>query len=668
MEGLKSFKCPTCLEIPEKEIFQCINGHSICHNCVANSPSNCPAPECGVLFRMGKVRNLALEALLDPIDFECVFKLVGCTHVCKRAELNEHIEGCQYSRQNVLLCKMIGYETCQFFPQVQTRAKILEHFRANHGDVIIQNGKGARIRLEDFVSVAEATEDYWWTPILINFENNESGPLFLILSSTNVNEKLTSWMCLLLWADKKENVENMFAEFSLQSAEDGIPELKWTLPAIPIQKSQAFLEECFPWKVRTDFLVRHYLSGIADGRSIVIKVAMMLREEPLLKVEKVEDDETTIIGSRGAVSGNPTRISDDSSSTTRSVTFGAITVIVCTGCKKTIFDGPIYKCLQCKDVDFCVQCITRNMHSHHVIALIRNPGQNLTFNNIKGCLQHPGSGIIIPSDVCKEEQTSTSRQANQAEPSTSRQANQAEPSTSRQASPQEPSTSCQASQAEPKPSTGHTLESRKSASESRHQIQNPTPSKKYVTRKRQTSTNSDYVFDSPVGAVCDGCKMEPLRGIHYKCAQCGNFDLCSECVQKGVHGNHIFLVLRNAVQQNKILSWYRVGRSIPKLAALLNKESDNIDSDDANVDSACEKCGKHCMKSDERLYRCLRCPGYFICSECFNEDQHPHKHIFAMTRSLIQWKILDENRSNLAMKLVSNGKLTPTASSKRKCS
>ncbi|CAL8137520.1 unnamed protein product [Orchesella dallaii] len=548
MEVFKSFKCLVCLRIPDKEIFQCKNGHSICHNCVANSPSRCPAPECGVLFRMGKVRNLAMESFLDPIDFECVFKTVGCTHVCKRAELNQHIEGCQYSRQNLFLCQKIGYETCQFLPQSQTRAKILEHFRANHDDVFIKNGKSARIRLEDFVSVVDATEDYWWTPILINFENNGTGPLFLILGSTNAKEKLTSWMCLLLWADKKENEANMFAEFSLQSAADGIPELKWTLPAIPIQTAKSFLEEYFPLKVRTAFLAQHYLSGTAEGRSIVIKVAMMLREEPLVEttrgiVERIEDEESAIIGSRGAVNG----ISDDSFRTTRTRTgtFGAIS---CQGCKKTLFGGPRYKCLQCKDVDFCVQCITRNTHSHHVIVLIRDPGQNTAFNNIMGCVQHPGSGITIPSEVCDEEQPGISRQAYQAQ--------LPQPSTSRKRT--------------------DTLESRKSASEYRQQNQKPTPSKKQVTRKRQTSTPSEYVFDGLVGAKCDGCKWEPIPGIHYKCVQCANYDLCSGCVQKGVHGNHIFLVLRTATQQKKIFSWYRVGRSIPKLAALLNNESGSM--------------------------------------------------------------------------------------------
>ncbi|CAL8137522.1 unnamed protein product [Orchesella dallaii] len=555
MESFKSFKCLVCLRIPDNEIFQCKNGHSICHNCVANSPIHCPAPECGILYRMGKVRNLALESLLDPIDFECIFKAVGCTRVCKRADLNKHIEGCQYGRQNLLLCKMIGYETCQFLPQSQTRAEILEHFRANHDDVFIQNGKRARIRLEDFVSVAEATEDYWWTPILINFENNETGPLFLILGSTNAKEKLTSWMCLLLWADKKENEANMFAEFSIQSVADEIPELKWTLPATHIQKAKPFLDECFPWKVRTAFLTQHYLNGTAEGRSLVIKVAMLQGKDRQLKVDR-EGEERSVIGSRGKM-----------------------------------------------------------------------------------------------AKVCKEEQPSTSRQAYHGQLRTSANAKRIDELNLR---------------AHSRPRSTNLI---------------PPSSESTGNGHNQTATTGEHIFNTPMPVSCDGCNMEPIRRIRYKCTQCEDFDLCSECVQEGAHEDHIFVVIRNAFQNKELIS------STSKVPKLLNKEVDpgrdaarsmadttdsNSDDDDVkvNVGSPCKQCDKHDMKTDELLYRCLTCPEYFVCSECFDQHEHSHKHFFAMTRNRLQWTMLDEYRSRIAVKLRSynrtSGKGKSFTSCKRK--
>lgn len=33
--------------------------------------------------------------------------------------------------------------------------------------------------------------------------------------------------------------------------------------------------------------------------------------------------------------------------------------------------------------------------------------------------------------------------------------------------------------------------------------------------------------------TCDGCKAQPLVGLRYSCATCGNYDLCSDCQKKG---------------------------------------------------------------------------------------------------------------------------------------
>lgn len=50
----EQLKCPVCFEIPEKEIFLCKNGHTICKQCCANIPH---CPQCRVPYEEGKVRN-----------------------------------------------------------------------------------------------------------------------------------------------------------------------------------------------------------------------------------------------------------------------------------------------------------------------------------------------------------------------------------------------------------------------------------------------------------------------------------------------------------------------------------------------------------------------------------------------------------------------------------
>ena len=64
--------------------------------------------------------------------------------------------------------------------------------------------------------------------------------------------------------------------------------------------------------------------------------------------------------------------------------------------------------------------------------------------------------------------------------------------------------------------------------------------------KALKSTNLDVTpTESMVhDVICDGCKMEPLLGYRYKCRECINYDLCSQCVNRSseLHiVNHSFL-------------------------------------------------------------------------------------------------------------------------------
>lgn len=37
------------------------------------------------------------------------------------------------------------------------------------------------------------------------------------------------------------------------------------------------------------------------------------------------------------------------------------------------------------------------------------------------------------------------------------------------------------------------------------------------------------------GSMCDGCRMQPIYGIRWKCADCTNYDLCTTCYHGDKH-------------------------------------------------------------------------------------------------------------------------------------
>ena len=56
----------------------------------------------------------------------------------------------------------------------------------------------------------------------------------------------------------------------------------------------------------------------------------------------------------------------------------------------------------------------------------------------------------------------------------------------------------------------------------------------------QTPEESEAVH---TGVACDGCGVNPIRGLRYKCSVRKNYDLCATCEERGNH-EHAFLKIR----------------------------------------------------------------------------------------------------------------------------
>jgi len=86
-------KCPICFEVPEKEIYQCLNGHTVCDSCCTDLKL---CPQCREPYGSKKSRNRALEQILDKQTFDCNFKNEGCNEKLKRQDITKHAEDCPF--------------------------------------------------------------------------------------------------------------------------------------------------------------------------------------------------------------------------------------------------------------------------------------------------------------------------------------------------------------------------------------------------------------------------------------------------------------------------------------------------------------------------------------------------------------------------------------------
>ena len=111
--------------------------------------------------------------------------------------------------------------------------------------------------------------------------------------------------------------------------------------------------------------------------------------------------------------------------------------------------------------------------------------------------------------------------------------------------------------------------------------------------------------------ICDGCKMDPIRGNRYKCKKCPDFDFCESCYQKEKesHG-HEFMKIE------KPKNTRRMG----------HKNTKYCQRGIVHRDIRCEGCGLDPFVGYR--YMCTICDDYNLCENCEEELARKHNHPF----------------------------------------
>ncbi|CAL8098646.1 unnamed protein product [Orchesella dallaii] len=233
------FECPICFEIPSAEIYQCTNGHTICSECSVNIKS---CPECRVPYGNSKIRNRALEQILDKQTFPCVFKEKGCSELCKRQDVDKHGLNCYYnpdSKTAVRLCQKLGFDDCKFILRGSSRSEIIRHFQEDHS-FPVENGSSVIIHYGDFKAVTDpmAAKDSNWPPTLLCWEFE--GPLVLLLGKVDLSIGSALWNGVCVW-EIEDFLRCFILEFSLQNHDNLTKPVDWKIPLLSLEEAEESL-------------------------------------------------------------------------------------------------------------------------------------------------------------------------------------------------------------------------------------------------------------------------------------------------------------------------------------------------------------------------------------------------------------------------------------------
>lgn len=177
---------------------------------------------------------------------------------------------------------------------------------------------------------------------------------------------------------------------------------------------------------------------------------------------------------------------------------------------------------------------------------------------------------------------------------------------------------------------------------------------RYRNAKQQTAGAAETATDSAYyprmscheGVVCDRCETHNIEGIRYKCALCGDMDLCSTCFAEFLiqypatatdnsasvslepmtdvmahHRNHLFLRVDVPVPIFAIRHFRPLKLDLDDIRRDEDLENPGATPDEA---LACSDCGTS-LADAEMVYKCSNCfDARFVCAGCLAAEEKCH--------------------------------------------
>ncbi|ODM92655.1 E3 ubiquitin-protein ligase SIAH1 [Orchesella cincta] len=356
-------KCPICFEIPAQEIYQCASGHTVCGSCSTNLEL---CPQCRDPYGSKKIRNRALEQILDAQTFDCIHKDKGCKEKLKRQEISNHADVCPFDKKSIRFCQKIGFEDCDHSLDPGNLSIIAKHFEECHG-AASERSSQVIVWHTDFSSTIKANKNSKWSPVLLSPDKiGSNNSLFMILGRVDVRRESASWGCLQICGSGDKPSDTYEAEFGFlnSASETKVPPFRWIMPVINALEDDIDCIKYSPIEVPLVFLSGLCLSIEDIPVSVFIQAKNKSGERPTQKLPEVWTFSSQVDYKAIAQSAVNTAVSHNA---------------CCDECSENPILGKRYKCLQCVDFDLCDICMQAGTHAHHIFAVVGTAQQSRLF-------------------------------------------------------------------------------------------------------------------------------------------------------------------------------------------------------------------------------------------------------------------------------------------------
>ena len=152
-------ECVICLGIPRNPVYQCDNGHILCHIC-HDKVDVCPL--CRVILRSTRV--LAVERVLAKCPRPCEFDIFGCDIKLTANEFESHERYCDYRP-----CRCPQFWCKKLIPIIE----LIAHIESDHGNTFLKRKYSPSFRRElfnDVKDVMNMSRQPFYPPLLLEFD------------------------------------------------------------------------------------------------------------------------------------------------------------------------------------------------------------------------------------------------------------------------------------------------------------------------------------------------------------------------------------------------------------------------------------------------------------------------------------------------------------------